>query len=476
MPVDAAMKSQTKLVFPAGTAGSPPQVGRISGDYNENDECNDASTHKGYDFNRGSEDDDLGDPVYAIYPGFVVDATLSSVGYGNRVYVRHQTRFPVGQADRSTSNYESLYAHLNAIAPGLSEGDSVLRGQLVGFIGKTGNAGNPKRAHLHFELRRRLNDTSFPDPLMEETTQDDSLNLDAYIGCINGNPRSPITARSGINGYNPGDLWVALQWCTNNNNDGDCSDPAESSFKFGRTSDIPLAGDWDNNGTDTPGIFRPPNIWCLSNNFDGDCADPGERNFAFGSNGDKPVVGDWFGSSSDLPAVVRGNVWYLNYGYDAVAEFTFAFGSATDIPIMGNWEGCSVDTPGVIRNVSGGLTWYLNDSFDGIAERVYTFGSDPNASLEEYTDDVPLEGDWDGLGCVQPIPPGNGDTLGVMRDIFSGPVQGAYWLLDNNFDAVTDQSFPFGLHSIPLDTPIAGDWDGNNPNDTDSSGILRGVD
>ncbi|MDP4020580.1 MAG: peptidoglycan DD-metalloendopeptidase family protein, partial [Candidatus Adlerbacteria bacterium] len=46
-----------------------------------------------------------------------------------------------------------VYMHLSKIAEGLDEGDKVKRGEIIGFVGNTGNAsGGP--AHLHFEIRQ----------------------------------------------------------------------------------------------------------------------------------------------------------------------------------------------------------------------------------------------------------------------------------------------------------------------------------
>ena len=42
-----------------------------------------------------------------------------------------------------------FYAHLSAFAPGLRAGSAVVAGQIIGYVGATGNAGG---AHLHFEV------------------------------------------------------------------------------------------------------------------------------------------------------------------------------------------------------------------------------------------------------------------------------------------------------------------------------------
>jgi peptidoglycan LD-endopeptidase LytH len=43
------------------------------------------------------------------------------------------------------------YAHLSGYAPGLAEGDNVRQGQVIAYVGNTGNAG-PGNYHLHFSI------------------------------------------------------------------------------------------------------------------------------------------------------------------------------------------------------------------------------------------------------------------------------------------------------------------------------------
>jgi murein DD-endopeptidase MepM/ murein hydrolase activator NlpD len=52
-----------------------------------------------------------------------------------------------------TERYCYYYAHLEGYAPGLQEGDGVRKGQVIGFVGTSGNA--PKDTpHLHFAIFR----------------------------------------------------------------------------------------------------------------------------------------------------------------------------------------------------------------------------------------------------------------------------------------------------------------------------------
>ena len=44
-----------------------------------------------------------------------------------------------------------MYAHLSAFAPGLTVGSLVSKGQLIGYVGDTGNPG-AGNYHLHFEV------------------------------------------------------------------------------------------------------------------------------------------------------------------------------------------------------------------------------------------------------------------------------------------------------------------------------------
>lgn len=59
-------------------------------------------------------------------------------------------------ATDATSRYIFLYGHLDSYRPGLTEGMAVKRGDIIGFVGSTGNA-VPAGPHLHFAITRSDN-------------------------------------------------------------------------------------------------------------------------------------------------------------------------------------------------------------------------------------------------------------------------------------------------------------------------------
>jgi len=80
-------------------------------------------------------------PVMAVEDGRIVKLFTSNLG-GLTIY-----QFDPGET------YCYYYAHLESYAPGLKEGDRVVRGQVIGYVGTTGNAG-PNSPHLHFAIFR----------------------------------------------------------------------------------------------------------------------------------------------------------------------------------------------------------------------------------------------------------------------------------------------------------------------------------
>jgi peptidoglycan LD-endopeptidase LytH len=82
-----------------------------------------------------------GTPVLSASNGRVLKLFNSKAG-GLMVY-----------ASDSTERFILMYAHLDAYAPGLSDGQTLTQGQQIGTVGTTGNA-PPGTPHLHFAIAR----------------------------------------------------------------------------------------------------------------------------------------------------------------------------------------------------------------------------------------------------------------------------------------------------------------------------------
>jgi len=89
--------------------------------------------HKGVDFAAPS-----GTPIYAAGNGSVEMAAWVE-GYGRYVRIRH------------TGDYGTAYAHMSGFGPGIHPGVRVRQGQIIGYVGTTGNSTGP---HLHYEVLR----------------------------------------------------------------------------------------------------------------------------------------------------------------------------------------------------------------------------------------------------------------------------------------------------------------------------------
>lgn len=72
-------------------------------------------------------------------------------------------------------------------------------------------------------------------------------------------------------------------------------------FYYGVSGDIPLLGDWDGDGMDTPGVFRPSNRTFYLDNEYGTAP---EHVFQWGYSHWKPVVGDWNDNGQDTIGMV----------------------------------------------------------------------------------------------------------------------------------------------------------------------------
>lgn len=130
-------------------------------------------------------------------------------------------------------------------------------------------------------------------------------------------------------------------------------------FIFGRAGDRPLVGNWDGEGGDGIGAIRPDpttanTSWRMFLKDDPSAGDA-EQDVAYGREGDKPVVGDWNADGSDTPGVKRGNEWLLrSEAGGGNADLAHAFGTAGDAPLA--WRGPLPSSVTANAPISGGAT------------------------------------------------------------------------------------------------------------------------
>lgn len=153
---------------------------------------------------------------------------------------------------------------------------------------------------------------------------------------------------------------------------------------------LPVAGDFDGDGFDTIGIYQTKSnepFFLLSNSHveESAVAKP-EIVFVFGKKGDLPIAGDWDGDGLDTVGVYRPSTseFFLVNDFFSGEVTSFVFGTKGDLPIAGDWDGDGVDGVGVYRKSD--FTMRLTDDF-GVTERLFRF-------TEEG--DLPVAGNWDG--------------------------------------------------------------------------------
>ncbi|GEM_PF-1721907 len=219
-------------------------------------------------------------------------------------------------------------------------------------------------------------------------------------------------------------------------------------FGLGIAGAIPVAGDWNNDGTSEIGLFVD-GVWYLDTNGNGQWDGEGtDTRYTFGAGipNARPVVGDWTGDGTTKIGIYADGVWYLDMngngqwdGEGADTRYTFGAGIPNARPVVGDWTGDGKTKIGIYADG----VWYLdmngNGQWDGEGIDVLgRFGAGlPNA--------LPVTGDWNGDGITK---------IGVYSN--------GSWYLDANRNwvwdgAPTDTYGAFGL-GLPHAMPVTGNW------------------
>lgn len=224
-------------------------------------------------------------------------------------------------------------------------------------------------------------------------------------------------------------------------------DSTDHRVYYGVSGDIPVTGDWDGNGTTTPGIVRvmPDGRlkWALSNSTTSGRTD---YRVYYGHRGDIPVTGDWDGHGGDSIGIARRKGGVLHWGlsnslrHDNQTDYRVDYGIPGDRPVTGDWDGHRGDSIGIARPEGNALHWGLSNRLrrNNVTDYRLDYG---------VRGDRAVTGDWDGHG---------GDSIGIARP--EGSV--LHWGLSNSLrrSNVTAARVDTGLAT---DVPVTGNWDGN---------------
>lgn len=206
---------------------------------------------------------------------------------------------------------------------------------------------------------------------------------------------------------------------------------------FGNKPMIPLAGDWNGDGIDTPGVYDPS----TSKFYLTDDPDSGQVQYVvwYGNPGDKPLVGDWNGDGRDEVGVHRGFSFNLRTkpvdaeGGDTTVVY---FGDPTDKPLIGDWDGDGIDNIGLYRPGSGEFILRTTANTDAkTSYRSVRFGN---------ANETPLVGDFNGDGK---------DNIGLHR--------GNHFILRMTESLADGNELADAGFGDAADTPLVGDWNGD---------------
>jgi SpoIID/LytB domain protein len=215
--------------------------------------------------------------------------------------------------------------------------------------------------------------------------------------------------------------------------------------RFGIKGDRPFACDFNGDGTDTVGVYRPSTATFYYR--DSFAAGTLIHKVRLGNPGDRPVCGNWDGIGTDTIGVYRSSnsTFYLfntNKPTATSPAMHVVLGGPGMLPLSGDWNGDKADTPGMYDPKTA--TFYLVNSLAAGAPKLrYPFGAVAAGT-------VPVAGDWDGNGS---------DSYGVY--------QGARFAMANTLGGPVSVYARFGTTG---DRPFAGDW---NHDGKDTVGIGR---
>ena len=272
-----------------------------------------------------------------------------------------------------TDDGQALREH--AFPPDIVEGARVTRGQLVGYLGDSGNA-ESTAPHLHFEIREPAPPGAYVGPAINaypslKAAEDGIITTSRWYlrrTADTGPAEEELTY-----GMQVGDRGLLCDWDGDEVDelvvyrqgvwhlkDGTLTGTTARQIVFGAPSDVPLCGDLDGDGQDQPVVFGSGGRWTVRSGFGAD--DPAAWTTRYGLQpGDRPVLGDWDGDGREDLAIFRAPEWHVRStalpAGSTVARFRYGM-QPGDLPVAGDWDGDGRDDAGIYR----GREWHLRRS------------------------------------------------------------------------------------------------------------------
>ena len=209
-------------------------------------------------------------------------------------------------------------------------------------------------------------------------------------------------------------------------------------FFYGDPGDLPMVGDWDCDGDETPGLYRQSDGFVYLRNSNSQGA--ADIRFFFGNPGDIPLAGDFDGDGCDTVSIYRPsdasihiiNELGANEGGLGAADFSYIFGDPGDKPYVGDFDNDNVDEVGLHRELTG-LVYFRFSHTQGPADHSFIFG-DPGDKI--------VAAEWAGRGASGP------ETVGLFR-----PSTCEAFLRYTNTQGNADETLSYG---VPTGLPVAG--------------------
>jgi hypothetical protein len=167
---------------------------------------------------------------------------------------------------------------------------------------------------------------------------------------------------------------------------------ADISYFFGNPGDIPLAGDFNGDGCDTVSLYRPiQNTFYVINRLgEGDAGlGAADSSFVFGDPDHVALAGDFNNDGFDTFGMYdesTNRAYFNNTLTGGVPEVSFFFGDRADLPLTGAWAG-GADAVGIYRTPNA--HFYLPET------------SPPGAVVDSFQYGgrgfIPISGAWGSL-------------------------------------------------------------------------------